>query len=45
MYRLKIISSTVRPGRKSPLVAKWIATIAKQHTGFEMEVLGLGEIN
>ena len=25
MYKLKIISSTVRPGRKGPLVANWIA--------------------
>jgi len=45
MYKLKIISSTVRPGRKGPLVAGWIATIAKQHPDFEVKVLDLGEIN
>jgi NAD(P)H-dependent FMN reductase len=45
MYKLKIISSTVRPGRKGPAIAQWIAAIAKEHGGFEAEVLDLGEIN
>lgn len=45
MYKLKIISSTVRPGRKGPLVAGWIAEIAKHHPDFEVEVLDLGEVN
>lgn len=45
MYNLKIISSTVRPGRKGPLVASWIADIAKQTGNFDVEVLDLGEIN
>src|ERR1700712_3830071 len=45
MYNLKIISSTVRPGRKGPLMARWIAEIAKQHADFSVEVLDLGEIN
>ena len=45
MYNLKIISSTVRPGRKGPLIAAWIAEKAKQHGGFNVEVLDLGEIN
>lgn len=44
MYKLKIISSTVRPGRKGPIVAKWITEVAKDH-GFEVELLDLGEIN
>lgn len=44
MYKLKIISSTVRPGRKGPVVARWITGVAKQH-GFEVELLDLGEIN
>ena len=44
MYKLKIISSTVRPGRKGPVVAKWITEVAKQH-GFDAELLDLGEIN
>ena len=45
MYNLKIISSTVRPGRKGPLVAGWIAGIARQHGSFEVEVIDLGVIN
>lgn len=45
MYKLKIITSTVRPGRKGPLVATWIAEKAKQNGSFEVEVLELGEIN
>ena len=45
MYKLKIISSTVRPGRKGPLVAKWIMDKVNAHGGFEAEILDLGEIN
>jgi len=45
MYKLKIISSTVRPGRKGPGLMKWIADVAKQHGSFEVEVLDLAEIN
>lgn len=29
MYKLKIISSTVRPGRKGPVIAEWITGIAR----------------
>jgi NAD(P)H-dependent FMN reductase len=45
MYKLKIISSTVRPGRKGPVIAKWVAEAAEKHGGFEVEVLDLGAIN
>lgn len=45
MYNLKIISSTVRPGRKGPVVTKWIADLARQNNNFNVEVLDLGEIN
>ena len=45
MYELKIISSTVRPGRKGPHIANWIAEQARQHGSFNVEVLDLGEIN
>jgi len=45
MYKLKIITSTVRPGRKGPIVAAWIAEKAKEFGGFDIEVLELGEIN
>lgn len=45
MYNLKIISSTVRPGRKGPLVAAWITELAIQNGNFKVEYLDLAEIN
>lgn len=45
MYNLKIISSTTRPGRKGPIVAKWITKKANQHQKFDVELLDLGEVN
>ncbi len=44
MYNLKIIISTVRPGRKGPIVAEWIAEKARQNPNFNVEVLDLKEI-
>jgi NAD(P)H-dependent FMN reductase len=44
MYNLKIISSTVRPGRKGPIIAQWVAKQAAESGLFEAEVLDLGEI-
>ena len=45
MYKLKVISSTVRPGRKGPVIAQWITGLANSHGAFEAELLDLGEIN
>jgi NAD(P)H-dependent FMN reductase len=45
MYKLKIISSTVRPGRKGSIVGRWITELAQKHESFEAEFLDLGEIN
>ena len=45
MYKLKVISSTVRPGRKGPIVAKWIAGLAAGNEDFEVELLDLGEVD
>lgn len=45
MYNLKIISSSIRPGRKGPVVAEWIAGLAKKSGLFNVEVFDLGEIN
>ena len=44
MYKLKVISSTVRPGRKGPLFANWIAQEASKTGNFDVEVLDLGEL-
>lgn len=45
MYSLKIISSTTRPGRKGPIIARWITEVARQHGSYETELLDLGEID
>ncbi|MBD0257288.1 MAG: NAD(P)H-dependent oxidoreductase [Cytophagales bacterium] len=45
MHKLKVISSTTRPGRKGPALTAWLAAIARQHPEFEVEVLDLAEIN
>src|ERR1700761_6638680 len=45
MYKLKIISSTVRPGRKGPAIAKWITGLAEANGNFEVELIDLGELN
>ena len=45
MYKLKIINSTVRPGRKGPSLVNWIADVAKETGNFEVEILDLAEIN
>lgn len=44
MYNLKVISSTIRPGRKGPIIANWIAEHAKKSGQFNIELLDLGEI-
>ncbi len=44
MYKLKVISSTVRPGRKGPAIAQWITDMANASGSFEADLLDLGEI-
>lgn len=44
MYKVKIISSTVRPGRKGPTVANWVLEQLQAQGQFEGEILDLGEI-
>ncbi len=45
MYNVKIITSTVRPGRKGPLVGKWILEQVQKQGIFTAELLDLGEID
>lgn len=45
MYNLKVISSSVREGRKGPIIAKWVAEQAAKNDIFNVELLDLGEIN
>lgn len=44
-YKVKVISATVRPGRKGPTIAQWITEQANAHGSFEVELLDLAEIN
>ncbi len=44
MYNLKIITASVRPGRKGPIVTNWIASVAKEHGAYNVEVLDLNEV-
>lgn len=43
-YKLKVIISSVRPGRKGPIVARWITDVAGSKEDFEVEVLDLAAI-
>jgi len=45
MYNLKIITSTVRPGRKGPIIANWILEHTQKQQDFKVELLDLGVIN
>jgi NAD(P)H-dependent FMN reductase len=45
MYKLKIINSSVRPGRKGPMVTKWISALARENGNFDVEELDLAVIN
>lgn len=41
MYKLKIIIATTKPGRKGPIVAEWVAELAKEFSEFETELVDL----
>ena len=45
MNKLKIITSTTRPGRKGIAVANWITALAKQSSKYDVELLDLAVIN
>lgn len=45
MIRLKILITSTRPGRVSPLFAAWIEGLAKTVPAFDVEVLDLAKIN
>ena len=42
---LRIIIGSTRPGRVGPSVAEWIATRAREHGGFDVQVTDLAELN
>ena len=41
MHKLKIITSTTRPGRKGPAVSEWVLEVSKQFPDYETEILDL----
>ncbi|MCW3089960.1 MAG: hypothetical protein JWP81_1029 [Ferruginibacter sp.] len=45
MYKIKIITSTTREGRKGIAVANWITEMARQTNTFEVELLDLARVN
>jgi NAD(P)H-dependent FMN reductase len=45
MNKLKIITSTTRPGRKGIVIADWITEIAAAHGQFDVDLLDLAAIN
>lgn len=45
MYKLKVITSTTREGRKGNIVAEWIMELAKNNEAFDVELLDLAAIN
>lgn len=45
MKKLKIITSTTRPGRKGPAIAEWFQEQAHIANTFEIEVIDLAKLN
>jgi NAD(P)H-dependent FMN reductase len=45
MKKLKIITSTTRPGRKGPAIAEWFKEQGQNAKEFDIEVIDLGTLN
>jgi NAD(P)H-dependent FMN reductase len=41
---LQVIAASTRPGRRGFAVARWVAQLAEQHGGFDVELVDLGEV-
>jgi NAD(P)H-dependent FMN reductase len=41
---LQVIAGSTRPGRRGIAVARWIEQLARQHGGFDVELIDLGEL-
>jgi NAD(P)H-dependent FMN reductase len=41
---LQIIAASTRPGRRGIAVARWIEQLARQHGGFDVELVDLAEV-
>ncbi|MCW2974327.1 MAG: NADPH-dependent reductase [Thermoleophilia bacterium] len=45
MPLLQVIIASTRPGRQGPAIAEWIAQRARDHGGFEVEVVDLKQVD
>jgi NAD(P)H-dependent FMN reductase len=45
MMQLKIITASTRPGRRGPIISRWVIDVAKSNPAFNVEHLDLEEIN
>ena len=45
MPRLTIIAASTRPGRIGPQVADWFTAIARDHNGFEVNLVDLAALD
>ena len=44
MPRLAVLVASTRPGRTAPAVAEWFVSAAREHGGFELDVVDLAEL-
>lgn len=44
-FRLHIVICSTRPGRLGPSVARWFYDFARQHSGFDTELVDLADFN
>lgn len=42
---LQTIASSTRPGRRGIAIAQWIQRLAEEHSGFDVELIDLAEVN
>ncbi|MEA2614077.1 MAG: hypothetical protein QOI52_2036 [Chloroflexota bacterium] len=45
MPLLQIIDASTRPGRDARAVADWVVDVAREHGGFEVQLVDLAEVN
>ncbi|EPX76352.1 NADPH-dependent FMN reductase [Salipiger mucosus] len=43
--KLKVITASTRPGRIGPIVSNWVAEQAKEHGGFDVEIVDLASFD
>jgi NAD(P)H-dependent FMN reductase len=45
MPRLNVIIASTRPGRAGASIGQWFTTVAREHTGFDVVLIDLAELN